>query len=394
MSNPKLLPRLLYVGDIPVESTLASSSILYRLLQTYPAEKLQIVESNMHKVNPQKRLLNVKYYRESFYVNQLLNSRFHKLYGCYLLQTPRIHLSSLKKIINKFNPEAILTAAHGFFWIAAALAAKQFKLPLHLIIHDDWISYVPITDFMRVNANRVFEHTYQQARLRLCISPYMVEEYKRRYNASGVVLYPLRGEDTQSKEIAIRRKPQGEPLIFGYAGSISSPSYVKCIDTLSTSVRASGGTIVIYSSITKEAMKQMNVNTENIVIRPLLPYQKLITQLRDEVDVLFVPMSFSPNDKINMQLGFPSKLADYTAVGLPLLIYGPPYCSAVRWANANPCTAEVIDQEEPEKLRMAIQRLQDQQYRVLLAENALKNGDKYFAHKIVKDQFYEAVTGN
>ena len=82
-----------------------------------------------------------------------------------------------------------------------------------------------------------------------------------------------------------------------------------------------------------------------------------MVRFREEVDVLFVPMSFDPTDRPNMETGFPSKLTDYTSVGVPLLIYGPAYCSAVRWAGNNPGVAEVVDDENPKALTEALCRL-------------------------------------
>ena len=41
------LPRLLYVGDVPVEASYHGSALIYRLLQRYPVERLRIVEGNI-----------------------------------------------------------------------------------------------------------------------------------------------------------------------------------------------------------------------------------------------------------------------------------------------------------------------------------------------------------
>ena len=71
----------------------------------------------------------------------------------------------------------------------------------------------------------------------------------------------------------------------------------------------------------------------NIRLGGLLKSDELLRRLRADADVLFVPMSFAADDHDNMRMGFPSKLTDYTAVGLPLLIAGPADCSAVRWAE-------------------------------------------------------------
>ena len=55
-----------------------------------------------------------------------------------------------------------------------------------------------------------------------------------------------------------------------------------------------------------------------------------------------------------MKISFPSKLTDYTATGLPLLIHAPAYSSAVRWARAEHDVAEIVDEPGEAPLRAAI----------------------------------------
>jgi len=114
--------------------------------------------------------------------------------------------------------------------------------------------------------------------------------------------------------------------------------------------------------------------------------------LREEADTLFVPMSFRLADRANMELAFPSKLADYTAAGLPLLIYGPPYCSAVAWAHENSGVAEVVQTEQRTELAQALARLAtDPARRLDLAKKALQVGRQYFAHDAVQQVFDRAL---
>ena len=94
-----------------------------------------------------------------------------------------------------------------------------------------------------------------------------------------------------------------------------------------------------------------------------------------------------------MELAFPSKLADCTAVGLPLLVYGPPYCSAVTWARENSGVAEVIDTDQATELSAAIARLaMNPSRRRALAQRALEVGRRYFAHEAVQQVFDRAIT--
>jgi hypothetical protein len=102
-------------------------------------------------------------------------------------------------------------------------------------------------------------------------------------------------------------------------------------------------------------------------------------------------MSFDKVDKPNMEMAFPSKLADYTGIGLPLLIYGPAYCSAVRWANDNPGVAEVVQSEDRSLLTLAIQRLADASTRVALGARALQTGRRYFEQGVAQRIFLNAL---
>jgi len=90
-------------------------------------------------------------------------------------------------------------------------------------------------------------------------------------------------------------------------------------------------------------------------------------------------------------MGFPSKLADCSAIGVPLLIYGPNYCSAVRWARENPGVAEVV--EAPDGLAEVVQRLAgDPVLRQELGTRALEIGHRYFAHETVQGVFNRTLT--
>jgi hypothetical protein len=115
--------------------------------------------------------------------------------------------------------------------------------------------------------------------------------------------------------------------------------------------------------------------------------------LRAEADGLFVPMSFSSEDHANMELSFPSKLTDYTAVGLPLVIYGPAYCSAVRWAREHCGVAEVIDEDTPEALIKAIIKLaNDGSRRMQLGQAALEVGRNTFEYSVIFTVFRTALS--
>ncbi len=391
--NISRLPRLLYIGDVPVESTVAGSALLYRLLQNYPTDKLYIIESNTLKSNPNKRLPNVTYKTVPLGSRRLLQSRFVEAYTSYIFLTARWRSQQLVKVVKTFKPNAILTVAHGLSWLTAAALARRFKVPLHLIIHDDLPSYIPVVPWLQNAFNRKFGNIYQQAQSRFCVSPYMVESYHKRYGVTGSVIYPSRAADIYEFGCPPKKNnSSSKALVFAYAGSVNSQGQADTLISLASVLEILGGRLIIYSGLTQESANKIGLSHQNIDMRSLIPYKKLVSTLREEADVLFLPMNFDSDRKSNMQLCFPSKLTDYTATGLPLLVWGPHYCSAVRWAKDNPGVAEVVDQDSLEALVIAVKKLaQDTEYRFNLGQNAIDIGREYFAHARVTEKFYDGL---
>lgn len=387
------LPRLLYIGDVPVQSTVAGSALLYRLLQDYPVDRLCIVEGNIATSQPQKRLPNVAY--ETTYVgnNRLLNSRFVFLYTSYLFLTAKWRSHQLNNLIKTFKPEAVLTVAHGLSWITAAELARKYDLPLHLIVHDEWTSYTAVIAPLKDKIKKVFGDIYRQADSQLCVSPYMREYYEKHYGIKGIVLYPSRAKDIPVFKITSESlNKNSNSLVFAYAGSINSKSYANSIVDLAKVLEKFDHKLIIYSPLSEESIQQLGLNRSNVTTRSLIPSQKLIYTLRQEADVLFVPMSFDEDERPNMEMSFPSKLTDYTGIGLPLLIWGPSYCSAVRWARENLEVAEVVETKESTNLLYSIKKLTGNlEYRRKLANNALTMGFNYFSHSNIIRQFYQSL---
>ena len=71
-----MFPRLLYVGDVPVESSYHGSALLHRLLSDYPPDKLTILETAT-KSETHRRLPGVNYVVHPIGKSRWLNTRLH-----------------------------------------------------------------------------------------------------------------------------------------------------------------------------------------------------------------------------------------------------------------------------------------------------------------------------
>lgn len=378
------LPRLAFVSDVPVQNTYHGSALIYRLLADYEKENLLIVESNLSTSDPALRIPQISYQSVSVGNKRLLNTRYHHHYRAALtLRHALLPLRRLDVILDDFRPEAILSVTHGFLWQQAAHYARRRGLPLHLIHHDDWPSIISEPGLMRNLINSSFGRAYRQAHSRLCVSPGMAKEYQRRYGARGQVFYPFRA--SESAPLPPLQSRETSSLTVAFAGTINTGGYANLLRTLALHLQAIDSRLVIYGPLSAGFAAQSGLDLPNIDLRGFVPSHELPARLRAEADVLFAPMSFAPSDRINMQMGFPSKLADYTAMGMPILICGPDDCSAICWARENPESAEYA--VSPVDLPSALDRLRSPEHRRDLAAGAMAAGLAHFSYSAASKTF-------
>jgi len=393
-----ILPRLLYIGDVPITATISGAALLYRLLEDYPSDRLVIAQGNIWSEQPEwghgdssKSLSNVRYETLAVGRSRLLHSRFAKVYAAHLQLTARRRARTVNTLVKTFHPEAILTVAHGFSWVTAAAVAESLRIPLHLIVHDDWVSCNHLSNRMREFGRGQFAKVYRQAKTRFCASPYMAEEYERRYGINGTVLYPSQSTFTPVFESSCDSETQHFPTV-SYAGTINSGGYAQSILNLAKVLEKFSGRVLLFSPHSKNELANFGLDRPNIVAHPLLDHHHLVEHLRKESDVLFIPMSFESSDNQNMRVAFPSKITDYTATGRPLLIWGPAYCSAVRWALDNSGIAEVVYENDLDLLFAAVDRLvSGREYRNQLGESALTAGKESFSNPAIRQVFYQSI---
>ena len=383
VTDHQKLPKLLYLGDVPVEPTHAGSALIYRLLSDYRAEDLKIIEANLIPSGGGLRLPGVRYETMAFGWPRLQYTRFVGSYQAWMAWRSAQRSSAVERMLGDFAPQAVLSVTHGCSWLAAAAYARRRNIPLHLILHDEWHLLQHPRAFVRRWAQTQFRRIYRQAVSRLCVSPFMEELYQQRYGVPGTVLYPARARDaTTFDQPPERLAGPRESLVCGYAGSINSPGYMRALRDMADALKSVNGTLLVFGPVTRESAAAQGLDQPNIRWEGMVSSNELIRRLRAEADFLFAPMSFDEGDRYNMEISFPSKLTDYTAMALPVLIYGPTYASAVRWAGENLGGAELVSRENVSELQTAVTRIaQNEVHRSQLANKALQLGKRFFSHE-------------
>jgi len=390
---PGCCPRLVYIGDVPVESSYHGSALLYRLLQNYPGEKLQVVEGGQDLSLPERRLSAVQYWSLRHSHKRWLNTRFHRQVSSWFSLTARSRVYRLPRLIGDFAAQAVLTVAHGYSWLTAAAYARQKDLPLHLVVHDDWPRVARLIGPLPEWLDREFGRIYRQAASRFCVSPFMVEEYERRYGIRGRVLYPSRMQNfPQFDSPPERVRASGKTFTMAFAGTLNTVDYLRQLSILAKLLGMLNGRLMLFGPYQVSDLSAAGLLSSNVKLNGLLPSLDIVHRLRDECDALFLPMSFAPDDAGPMALSFPSKLSDYTATGLPILIWGPEGSSAVKWAKENPGVAIVVTSLDENVMAVALARLaENPKYRWHLGVAALQIGNQYFAVDRAEAMFKSAL---
>jgi hypothetical protein len=380
------LPRLLYLADVPVESSYHGSALVYRLLSEFRTERLFVLEHG----NPslaERRLPDVRYAVLKGQWTHPQVSRF-----AILAAATRDVSRALKFLrTSSFVAEAVLTVTYGTGWMTAYHLARVLELPLHVIVHDDSSRGISRWPVLHQFGERTFARMYTKASSRLCVSPGMEEEYFRRYRVHGTVLYPSR----DSKVVPWATPPDRlispiTRLTVAYAGTFPHPDYEAALLMLGAVLKEFQGELLVFGNVSQGMLSAVKLSGLPIQIKTPIPSTELIQQLRELADLLFVPVPFSESQNAVVRTSFPSKLTDYTCAGLPMLFYAPSDSSLILWARAEAGVAFEVTAKSA--LREAIRRLtQDPKLRWELALKAIEVGRRYFDYSVAKGTFEEAL---
>lgn len=357
------LPRLLVVTDVPVTDTVAGSLQLYRLLGGYPPDRLCICEGTINKgVQMGLRLPGVRYVTMRSGSARWRRSRLVRLQAVWLTLTMPYRASRIADAIGDFEPEAVLTIAQEFAHFAAATFARERGLPFHMILHDDWLTYSRLPKWFAPIARRQFREVYVAASERWCISPSMEEHYRKQWGAPGQVLLPVCDENVGSGLAPVRHS-DGIGMTFAYSGSVPTGGRAKLLLQFAEAIRADGHRLALMvpgglAAVRGQAAKVgCHDNPGNINDIGYVSPKGVAGLLRECADALLVAETFDPAHHAGVAYNFPCKVADYAAVGLPIIIWAPPYSSAARWARENPHATVSVTSEDLAAATHAARRL-------------------------------------
>lgn len=389
MTIHKRLPSLLYVGDVPVAQTRFGEIQLFRLLQNYPRDSLRIIEPSYARAEPADRLPSVHYGCIQLGPARLFHTRFAHHLGAMAFAAAEFAASNVIRQLASFRPRAVLTTLHDYSWRLAAAVARRMNVPLHVVIHDDPVEKFSVRPLFGPWYLREVAKLCRQAACCYCISPQMAERYRERFGAVAELLYPIRSKDAVSfPNIApqVARRPR--KIVF--AGSLYVESYWDILLRVAAAAAVAGMELHIYTDIGPDLRSKYRDSAENLFIHPAIAKGQFENVLRKEADVLLLAVPFAESFREFASTGFPSKLADYMAVGVPILLAAPAYASVTCWAQKHADSVLAVNGDTAETYTDALESLAAQPLlRARLAEQAQEVCRREFSFVPATQIFFE-----
>jgi hypothetical protein len=318
---------VLYVADFAPADRGAGPTQMYKLLADQPADRLFLITSHRDR----RFLLKPPFNRfRRFLYPHLTGEQLHG-YGRILMLLDRILLPFLVGLVAlvtlSWRPQVILSVAHGYFFLAAALVRRLLGVPLALIVHDDWIALTQEVYWFRKLAPLLYRWALRQADLIYAVSDAMKVHLKTQYGVDSQTFFPVAIANQHARQLELQ---PGEPLRIAFTGTVYSTvreGIALVADAVNSGQLASriGRPVefLLSTRYPEAAMREHGWLSPQVRNAGWLPGDEY-EQLLASADLLLVPIAFHSQTQFYADTSFPSKLADYTASGRPVLLIAPP----------------------------------------------------------------------
>lgn len=369
---------VIVISSVRPEPTSAGQIILHRHLVDRPGITLEV-----HGSEPRRPTLSKLIRRVAGRLGKNSLRRFVEDF--WVLWGGRWIDPELPASVKHPGRSVVLTVAHGDGFMAARRYAKRQQLPLVCIFHDWWPDMVAAHAPMKRLLEREFKKMARDSALAFCVCEGMRQALGSLPNA--VILPPVPA-DLASVEVALR--DPADPFKILYFGNLGD--YGPMLgDVLEESLKHPEILLQVRGSNpawSQERKAKMQANGRWLAFAPRAELDAWLAS----ADAFLVPMVFNPALRRRMETSFPSKLIESAQFGPPLIIWGPDYCSAVRWGRQDNRAICVTD-PDPVAIVSAFRKLAES-----TSEQSYYNGATVevargeFNPVSIQDQFVRALS--
>jgi glycosyltransferase involved in cell wall biosynthesis len=392
------VPRALIVwGWLPCNHS-GAGILMRRLFAEFPSDRLWALTSRQSvrilashdPIPPAERQIPVP----EIQIHRRWVDKLAQLLNCMLIPTTvwrGIRLVRTRQI------EAIFTVPWDYFTVAAYFMHKITGVPIFMYIMDDPVG-APRPDGSQPLLYRMLMPRLVRACKRVWgVSAGMCEYFEMTYGVKCSSLLPLVDLEVFQQTTVAKENHLDRALDIVYTGSI----YGAQLDAVRRLVRVLGQEsdrndnahtkmrLTLYTSSPVEALDRMGLVGKNV--RRDEVKHKDIASVIAEADVAFLPLSFEADMRHIVETSFPSKIAEYLAGGVPILVHAPSYSTVAKYCREHSCGL-VVDEPSEALLRDALIRLStDAALRETLAAKALETARENHAADRIAAAFLEQM---
>lgn len=267
--------------------------------------------------------------------NRLRRTRFQNLAWFAETFSPlRVRRETVDAAIAEFQPDVLLSVIHGWDFLSAVEASRRWNKPLVLLAQDWWPDNHEVAPLLRSWVGAAVRRACRRSHRVICVSQGMRQALGKLPNST--VLH-----DLPSRPPSTTRPRASEKFGLIYAGNLYEygPMVERAARALSSSDRVH---LDIYGPEpwwTPGYADQLRASGN---YHGLIPPEDLLLQATG-YDAALITMSFEPHLRRRMETSFPSKMIELAQLHLPLMIWAPPYSSAVKWAQERDSAICVTD---------------------------------------------------
>jgi glycosyltransferase involved in cell wall biosynthesis len=360
---------LLVWDQVPSNDT-GARIVMRRLLETYPPDKLWLLTSAQAARSTRRQ--------DTFFVSEHIAAmprvliprrvlwRFASLLNALL--TPLLVWRGVR-MVRRHSIQALFAIPWSEYFVAAYFIHRLTGCPLFAYIMDDPIGSkgawaAPLYHFVMPRLLRSARHIWG-------ISPAMCAHLEGTYGVKCELLLPTLDSDGLPVTRARSPEPPGGEVRIVYTGAIYGAqldALHNLVQVLTDDSASPKICLTLYTSLDESHLREMGLAGANIR-RAYVPISHMPEILAD-ADVLFLPLSFEPEQQHVVETSLPTKLAEYLASGTPILVHAPPYSSVTKYCREHRFGV-VIDTPDPARLGQALRQLAcDPQLREELSRNA------------------------
>jgi glycosyltransferase involved in cell wall biosynthesis len=312
----------------------------------------------------------------------------------------RIIFETAKLIVRNINVStcSILSVpyggAHGSaMFVGGYLAHLISKVPLFVYELDEWrASILPAKHDVSLWVERCLHRRILAGARRVwVISEPLQIEFRNRFKVEAHVLPSCVAPERVQSQL-VKQTAGSTPWIILYTGSVyyAQASAIRSVLVALQSDPEKKWLLVILTHQGSDALAEMGISGSCVEIKPPVEYS-LLPSVISHADILLLPFSFEKTAKAVVSTSLPTKVADYLASGVPVLVHAPCYSTVAKLASKEGW-GEVISTPDPQTLCSVLYRMAvDESLRRRLVGNALRCVNASHNLSVRKSEFVAAL---